>query len=144
MPDRAETVVVAVEADAAGHGWNQVAAALAVARRLVTRDGRIIVLSELAESPGEGIELLRHSEEPREAFRPLRQTSPPDLLAATQFAQAADWARIYLLSRLDSDLVEDLFCVPVESAAEVARLLAGSDEPCVFLGSAQHADVKIG
>ncbi|HEX6986792.1 MAG TPA: hypothetical protein VF170_15550, partial [Planctomycetaceae bacterium] len=91
-----------------------------------------------------GIELLRRAEEPRDAFRPLRQTAPDDLLAATQFAQAVDWARVYLLSRLDSDLVEDLFCVPVENEAEVARLLASGDEPCVFIGSAQHADVKIG
>ena len=144
LPERVETVVVAVDEDAGGHGWTQVGAALAVARRVVTRDGRIIVLSQLAEAPGEGIELLRRAEEPRDAFRPLRQTAPPDLLAATQFAQAVDWARVYLLSRLDSDLVEDLFCIPVEDDSEVARLLASDDEPCVFIGSAQHADVKIG
>jgi nickel-dependent lactate racemase len=144
LPERVETVVVAVDEDAGGHGWTQVGAALAVARRLVVRDGRIIVLSQLAEAPGEGIELLRRAEEPRDAFRPLRQTAPPDLLSATQFAQAVDWARVYLLSQLDNDLVEDLFCVPIESDAEVARLLAADDEPCVFIGSAQHADVKIG
>lgn len=144
LPERAETVVVAVDADAGGHGWSQVAAALSVARRLVVHDGRIIVLSQLDETAGEGIELVRRAEEPRDAFRPLRQSSPADLLPATQFAQAVDWARVYLLSRLDSDLVEDLFCVPIESEAEVVRLLASGDESCVFVGSAQHADVRIG
>ena len=144
LPERVDTVVVAVDADAGGHGWTQVAAALSVARRLVLRDGRIIVLSQLSEAPGEGIERLRLAEEPRDAFRPLRQTGPADLVAATQFSQAVDWARVYLLSGLDSDLVEDLFCVPVESAAEVTRLLSADDEQCVFVGSAQHADVKVG
>jgi len=142
--DRVETVVVAVEEDAGGHGWNQVASALAVAKRLVSRDGRIIVLSQLEAAPGEGIEMLRRAEEPRDAFRPLRQVGPADLIAATQFAQAVDWGRVYLLSRLDSDLVEDLFCVPIENEAEVARLLAADDESCLFIGSAQHADAKVG
>lgn len=144
MPERVETAVVAVDEDAGGHGWNQVATALAVARRLVARDGRIVVLSQLADAPGEGIEQLRRCDAPRDAFRPLRQAAPPDLLAATQLAQAVDWARVYLLSRLDSDLVEELFCVPVESADEVSRLLAAGDESCVFIGSAQHADGRIG
>ncbi len=144
LPDRVETVVVAVDEDAGGHGWNQIAAALAVAKRLVVRDGRMIVLSQLAQSPGEGLEILRRAEEPRNAFRPLRQIGPADLVAATQFAQAVDWGRVYLLSRLDSDLVEDLFCVPIENAAEVSRLLAADEESCVFVGSAQHADAKIG
>ncbi len=141
---RADTVVVAVEADAGGHGWSQVAAALSVARRLVARDGRIIVLSELSGEAGEGLEQIRRAEEPRDAFRPLRQTSPADLLAATQFTQAVDWARVYLLSALDSDLVEDLFCVPVEQASEVVRLLENGDDGCVFVNAAQHADVRIG
>jgi len=144
LPERVDTAVVAVDHDAGGHGWQQVAAALAVARQLVSRDGRIVVLSELAEAPGEGIEQLRRAESPRDVFRTLRQTAPPDLQAATQFAQAVDWARVYLLSRLDSDLVEELFCVPVESAAEVSRLLAADDESCVFLGSAQHAEGRVG
>jgi nickel-dependent lactate racemase len=144
VADRVETVVVAVEEDAGGHGWNQVASAVALAKRLVSRDGRIIVLSQLEAAPGEGIEMLRRAEEPRDAFRPLRQIAPADLIAATQFAQAVDWGRVYLLSRLDSDLVEDLFCVPIENEAEVARLLAADDESCLFIGSAQHADAKIG
>jgi nickel-dependent lactate racemase len=142
--DRAETVVVAIDEDVGGHGWNQVSAALAVARRLVAREGRVIVLSQLAAPSGEGIEMLRRAEEPRDAFRPLRQVGPADLIAATQFAQAVDWSRVYLLSQLDSDLVEDLFCVPVENVAEVGRLLAADEESCMFIGSAQHVDGKIG
>src|SRR5690606_19856544 len=39
VPERPELVIVAVEADAAGHTWTQIAAALDTARRIVARDG---------------------------------------------------------------------------------------------------------
>lgn len=144
LSERVDTVVVAVDEDAGGHDWSQVATALSVAKRLVVRDGRIIVLSQLAKSPGQGVELLRHAEEPMDVVRSLRETVPDDLTAASQFAEAVDWARVYLLSKLDSDLVEELFCVPVENDAEIVRLLTSGDESCVVIGSAQHVHAKIG
>jgi hypothetical protein len=57
--------------------------------------------------------------------------------AATQFASAADWARVYLVSKLPGGMVDELFMVPVENDRELAKLLAG-EESCVVLGSAQH------
>lgn len=144
IQQRSETVVVAVDHDAEGNGWERVSVALALAQRLVSRDGRIIVLSELAEPPGPGVDLLRHVEQPTDIVRVLREQVPPDLVAATQFATAVDWARVYLLSQLDGDLVEELFCVPVESGDEVARLLANTEDSCLFIESAQFADGRVG
>lgn len=132
---RPEIVVAAV--DAGDCGWEDVGAALAAARSLVARGGRIIVLSDLASEPGAGIELIRAAESARDALRPLRKQSPDDLIPATQFAAAADWARVCLLSRLDPQVVEDLFLTPAENVEEVARLLEG-DESVAFLPSAQH------
>ena len=110
---------------------------------VVVRDGRIILLSQLAQAPGEGIEMLRRAEEPLDIVRDLREASPDDLSAATNFAEAVDWARVYLLSDLDNDLVEDLFCVPVENEREISRLLAAGDDSCVVIGSAQHFHAKL-
>ena len=59
------------------------------------------------------------------------------MIPATQFASAADWARVYLASKLPVGMVEELFMVPVENEREIARLLSG-EESCVILGSAQH------
>ncbi len=134
---RAEIVVVGVEEDAAGHGWSQIGSALAAARSLVSKGGRIVVLSDLNVPPGEGLKMLMRYEDPTEGLRPLRQAAPEDLIPATELAEAADWADVYLLSQLDRDLVEDLFMVPLESEAEVKRLL-GREEPVLFLASAQH------
>jgi nickel-dependent lactate racemase len=134
---RADIVVAAVEEDAGGHGWKQIGAALAAARNLVVKDGKIVILSELQADLGEGMELIRNSETPGDAIGPLRKVSPSDLTPATQLAAAADWADVYLLSKLGRDLVEELFAVPLESESEVTRLLENTGQ-CAFLASAQH------
>src|SRR5262245_9266146 len=138
LPERADLVIAAVEADASGHGWEQVGAALATARNLVAKGGKIILLSELEAEPEIGMELIRRSESPRSALQPIRRQAPVDMIPATQFASAADWARVYLVSRLPEGMVDELFMVPIENERELAKLLAG-DETCVILGSAQHA-----
>ncbi|MGE5194476.1 MAG: lactate racemase domain-containing protein [Deltaproteobacteria bacterium] len=137
LAERADVVLAAVDADSAGHGWDQIGAALATARNLVAKGGKIVLLSELDAEPEIGIELIRKSHSPRSALQPIRKQAPLDMIPATQFASAADWARVYLVSRLPSGMVDELFMVPLENDREVAKLLAG-DDSCVILGSAQH------
>lgn len=137
VPERPDVVVAAIERDSGGHTWTQIGAALASARNLVVRGGKIILLTELDEEPGPGLELLQQCDNPRDALKPLRTLTPPDLIPATQLATAVDWADVYLLSRLDSDLVEDLFMIPLSNEREARRALGGT-ESCVFLQSAQH------
>lgn len=138
---KAELVVAAVDADAGGHGWRQVAAALDTARRLVARDGRILLLTELSDLPSEGIEMIRDARTPREAVRPVREQARADRVEALQVAMALDRANVYLLSRLPDDLVEDLFMVPVANVEEALKVMEGSED-CVVIGSAQHVFVR--
>jgi len=142
LESRPEIVVAAVDRDARGHGWEQVGVALDTARNLVARGGRIVILSELQAEPGAGLEILRDSRNPGDAIRPLRQQAPADLLTATQLAGAVEWANVYLLSRLESDLVEDLFMIPLADDREVSRVLGG-DASCVFLEGAQNTFGRI-
>jgi nickel-dependent lactate racemase len=142
VPQRPELVIAAVEADATGHTWSQIATALDTARRIVARDGRVLLLTELAELPSDGIRLISECRAPRDALRPLRTAAPPDLMSATQLAHAIDWTNVYLLSRLDSQLVEDLFMIPLGGLDEAQRLLSG-DEPCAIVGGAQHTSVRL-
>jgi len=143
LDSRPQIVVLAVDQDAGGHGWQQVGAALQTARNLVACGGSIIVLTELNEELGAGLDLVRKAMSPSDAIRPLRTLLPPDLLVATHLAAAADWAKVYFLSRLESDLVEELFLIPLEEHREIERLLA-DDQTCVFLNSAQHWYGRIG
>ncbi len=137
LDSRADMVVAAVDADSAGHGWDQIGAALATARNLVAKGGKVVILSELDAEPEIGIELIRQSDSPRSALQPIRKQAPVDMIPATQFANAADWARVYLVSRLPVGMVDELFMVPVENDRELTNLLA-DDGSCVILGSAQH------
>ncbi|MCC7421683.1 MAG: DUF2088 domain-containing protein [Planctomycetaceae bacterium] len=139
---RPEIVVAAIDHDAESTGWKEIGAALATCRRLVARGGRIILLTDLDARLGPAMELARTFEEPRDALQPVRKLASDDFVPATQLAAAADWARITLLSRLDSDVVEELFMTPASNATEVDRLLHGS-ETIAFLPSAQHVFARV-
>ena len=143
IPERVPLVIAAVPASGTANTWEQVGSAVETARNLVTRGGRIVVLTDLSADPGMGVELLRSFEDPREALQPLREALPADFLAATRLARSADWAGVYLLSRLPSELVEDLFCVPLDEPKEVERLLIHLDEPCAVLHGAQYAFTQV-
>ena len=137
MPDRVSTVVVAVPTDSSGHGWAQVGSALSTARQLVEMDGRIVILSELDQPPGDGMKLVQGCDEPLDAVQPLRATCPQDLIPATQLVNSASWARIYLLSQLHEELIDDLFMYPLAGHGEVERIIESS-ESCAFIGTAQN------
>ncbi len=140
---RCELVVAAIDGKPESQGWPEIGAALAAARNLVTPGGTIVILSELDSAPEDGINMLRGAESPLDAIQPLRQHAPPDLLAATELATAADWAHIYLVSRLENELVDDLFITPVTDVGDVQRLVETADS-CVFLGAAQNVCGVVG
>lgn len=141
-PTRAETVIVTVPTAGEAATWNDVGNALEAARNVVEHGGKIVLLSDLQAPPGAGVEQLRGQASPRAALQPLREQAPPDLQAASQWANAADWARIYLLSNLNPDLVEELFAVPLKDVVEVERLLGSVDE-CVVITTAQSTFAEI-
>lgn len=145
IDQRIQTVVVAFEADEAGHSWEQLGAACATARSLVERGGKVVVLSELsclAENLSDGLRMLQGTRHPREVLKPLRDASPPDFLAATQIAQLADWAEIYLFSKMDPSLVDSLLMNPLDSEREVIRLIANCQQ-CAIIAGAQHTYGKL-
>lgn len=140
---RGETAIISIPAGPdEPTGWEQLGNALEAASRLVVREGRIIVLSDLAADPGPGVKLLQSCRSAKAALQPLRRESPPDLVAASQIAAAADWASVYLLSKLPSQLVEETFMTPLDSEIEVSRLINACDG-CIVLAGAQHAYTEV-
>ena len=130
---RADAVLVAV-APGSGDKWAATARAMDAARRLVVRGGRIVVLTDLAGSPPPGLAELAKADEPADVLPGLRQFRPPDLLAATAWANAARHARIVLLSGLADDLAEELFAVPVSEPAEALRAIDRADTAAAIGG----------
>ena len=65
----------------------------------------------------------------------MARQRPVDALAAAQLAGALRRNKVYLLSRLDPSLVEDLDVVPIASADELRRL-AGHHASCLLIPNA--------
>lgn len=137
IDERPDLIVASVDLDAGGHGWRQAAAALGTARNLVERGGKIVLLTDMRETPGTGIALLKAAMEPSDCYLPLREMSPPDLNEASELLDALQHAQVYLLSRMPPEEIESLHLTPLESLQEAERLIAQS-QSCFFIESAQH------
>lgn len=133
---RAEAVVISVAEPAERVGWEEIGRAAALGQNLVVRDGRIIVLSSLNAALTPGLDMLRSSRSPKTALQRMRKELPPDLLECTQLASAASWAKVSLLSRLDSSLVDDLHLTPLNSIEEAARFIAPLEDIVLIDGGA--------
>ncbi len=138
IDERPDLVVAGIDLDESGHGWRQVAAALRTASQLVERGGKIVLLTDLREAPGEGIRLLKSAQDPRDCYQTLREMSPPDLNAAGELIDALDHARVYLMSQLPAERVEELHMTALGSPTEAARVI-GLARRVVVVESAQHA-----
>ena len=104
--------------------------------------GAIALCCEVAEEPGPGVRRLAEVSARPEAMRWIRKQCPEDALWATLLGQIVDRARVYLLSRLDESLVEELEIASVAKPEEVARL-AGRHESVVVVGNAARVMVEV-
>ena len=135
---RASLVVAAVEGPPPQQTWENFGRALAAATNVVADQGAIAICCDLTEQPGPAVQKIAGSENPRRAVRKLRQDRPADLFPALQLSEALERAKVYVLSGLNDETVEELGLAPVESAADIARL-AQRHASCIVLESAQRA-----
>ncbi len=138
VPEPADLVVAAIEGGPAQQTWDHVARALAAAKRAAREGGAIAILSELDTPPGPAMQFLSSAESPQDALHAITHERPDDALAAAQLIHSLEGHRVYLLSRLEAEVVESLGMAPMADAGEVRRLVARHDS-CVFLANAQHA-----
>ena len=75
-------------------------------------------------------------------MRMIRREGPSDAVPAAQIAAALDQDKVYLLSRLDPSLVEELDMIPLGSPDELARLTR-QHPSCTLLSNAPHAVVSV-
>ncbi len=138
-PEPRASLVVAGIAGAAGtQTWQNFGRALENAGRLVDDGGAIAVCCDLDDAPGPGVRCVAHAQSHREGLQEVRRRRPVDALPAAQLARALDRCTVYLLSRLDPEVVEDLDMVPIGGPAELARL-ARQHKACTLLENAAFA-----
>jgi nickel-dependent lactate racemase len=131
----ADVVVASISGDPARQGIEDLARALACAARVVKRDGAIVLLSETTPVLGEGFQRMQQTDDPRAAFKALRDAPPPDWPAAYQWLEAVRTVRVYLLSGLPVETAEALFTTPLQHARQAQRLLDAGGT-CLILSDA--------
>ena len=138
VPHRASLVVASIAGDATQQTWQNLARAIAAASRAVAAEGVIAICSDLAEQPGPALQRIAGADDMQEAMREIIKVRPTDALPATQLVHATQRGPVYLLSRLDQDLVEQLGATPVTTDEQIARLASHHDS-CIVLANAQYA-----
>ena len=143
---RAKLVVATIEGGPHRQNWQNLARAIANATTLVEEGGAIAVVCELDEEPGPAVRHLSQARSRGEALDEILQNPPQDAPVAVQLARALERNHIYLMSRLDDSLLEDLEITPIASPEELNRLVSGvtgQGETCILLSNAQSANESI-
>lgn len=135
---RSKTVVAALTG-AANQTWEQFAVALGVAASAVEEGGAIAICSDLQEPLGPALDLLTKCGDDRDEVEAhIRKERPVDLFPALTLIETQRRARVYLISKLDDETVENLGMTAVADADDIGRL-ASRRGSCLVLGDAQHA-----
>jgi nickel-dependent lactate racemase len=139
---RVGLVVAAISGVERQQTWENLGRVVESAAYLVEEDGAIVVCCDLAAPPGPALQRLIGATSREDAVRQIRRDYPRDALPALQLARALQTHRIYLLSRLDAELVESLEMIPVAGPDELVRLTQRSDS-CLVVANALHAMVQV-
>lgn len=134
----ASLVVAGIAGEPAIQTWQSLGRALETAGRLVDEGGAVAVCCDLAGVPGPGVQRMVGAASRRSALNKIRRERPVDALPAAQIAESLDRFTVYLFSKLDPELVEDLDMVPIASPSELIRL-ASRHESCTLLANASLA-----
>ena len=123
--------------------WENFGRAWRPPARVVEDGGAIAVCCELAAAARPG--RADASPPPARGSRPcgsIRKDRPADALPAAQLARTLDRDKVYLLSRLDPALVEELDMIPIAGGDELARL-ARRHRSCILVANAPRAVVTV-
>jgi nickel-dependent lactate racemase len=124
-PSRAEVVIASVE----GGDLNALTAGLNNAVRLTRRGGKIVILSGVQGDVGMNLARVRDAGDPRSALAAVKGgETHADYFVARAIAEATVHADVYLLSKLDPDLVEEMSMTPLGRPEESRRLAAAASD----------------
>lgn len=139
--EQAPLVIVGIDGDASHQTWENVARAVNAGLSAVAEGGMVVVCSELETPPGEALAQLAHEDDVPAAGHTIRGTIAEDAVAAAQLLAAREQAHLFLLSRLDEDVVSELGLAPIANEKEIGRLCARA-ESCALIGAAQFAEMQ--
>lgn len=137
---RAELVIATIDGASCQQTWVSFARTLSAAANAVEDNGCIVLCTELEESVGMGLGRLAGGLGEESTGVEIEQSDSADALAAAVLHEVSQQAHVYLLSRLDSQQVEDWGSAPINDLAEIDRL-SHSFPSCILLEGGQFAAV---
>jgi nickel-dependent lactate racemase len=123
-------VIAAIDGE---QSWENVGQALQTAEKFTDADGTIVVCCDLDAAPGPAMQ-HKSCECHSDVKHHHHHERAPDSIPASQLAHALARYKVYLLSRVDAALVEDLDMVPLADSHELARL-AKQYNSCILLSN---------
>lgn len=133
----ADVVIGTITGNPQAQTMLEIGRAFQAAARIVRPGGKVVLLTRAAPQMGAASEILRGHEEPGDALRRLAKERPADMEAGYLWASAAEQAKLYLLSQIPSEEVEEMFVTPLEQASQVRRFI-GPNLSCAFLPDANQ------
>ncbi len=140
VPRRASLVVATIDGNQTQQTWENFSRALTVASRAVIDDGAIVICTDLRSCPTAALVAASeaNSNDDESVDAEDESDSAFENPLAAVLSEARQRSRVYLLSGLDSQVVEDLGLGYVEAAEDIARLSTQHDS-CILVAGAQHA-----
>ena len=143
FPSRADLVLAGIEGGAEQQTWASLARALEAACQVVTEHGTIVLCTELGSLPGPALQRLSGvSGGLSHTLHAIGEEPAFDCSPAAIVAVARERARIFLLSQLNEETVEDLGFGFVAHAGEINNLLR-AQKSCILLPNAQNVAVDV-
>ncbi len=133
----ANLVIAAIGGDAGQQTWDAFARALHAASSAVEENGAVAICCEISENVGPALQRLAGADDPQKAIRTIGRQKPIDAPVAAELVRAQQRGKVYLLSRLNDDLVEELGMVPIEPPQ--FERLATRYGSTILLPNAQYA-----
>lgn len=143
VPRRASLVVATIGGGPGQQTWENFGRALFAAASVVTDGGAIVLCTDLHCPPGPALQRLTALEEGEATFRRIRRERSPDAVAAALLWTLRQRLRLYLLSGLESETVEELGLGYVSRAEEVNRLSQRYDSWILLADAHRSAMVAV-
>lgn len=141
VPLPSDLVVATIGGEPAQQTWNSVGRALRAAAPALKAGGSVVICSDLDEQPGTALQLLVGNPDLDDVLEQVDRLHSEDAATVGEIARALQRGRVYLISRLEDELVEDLGIAPLE-AGQLSRVVSRHNS-CLVLGSAQFSAAQL-
>lgn len=140
VDEPAQLVVAGIGGGPDQQTWENVAGTVDRLLDAVEVDGAIAICSQLKTKPGPALRRLASAQDFEATQKAIRRTATHDAQAASQLHRALQRVRVYLLSDLPENHVDNLGIAFVSNVEEISKLSSRFDK-CLAFENAQHISI---